>query len=347
MLLFLLGLVLVFHLEAKAEGKQQRNLTILVYMCGSNLESNYSSASLDLQEMKESGVGSEKVSFLVLAGGAKRWAAGYDPEELTLVEIQNGKSRNVRTEISRSMGDPQTLHAFINYAQANYPADQYALIFWDHGSGPLEGVCFDDLYRPDRLSVREITEVLRDFFSDNKLKWIGFDACLMGTAEVAAQLAPYAEYMIASEEREPCYGWDYSFLHDIEKDTSFSETAKRCIDLYVSQDLTDVMTLSCIDLSQITEFVASIDKSFETVSRNINAETFSDISQQRKTILSYGSDVSKGKLDHDLVDLDQLVHNTPGLDNEAVSLIESWIRQTVIYRNSNIDTDSGISIYFR
>ena len=98
-LLLLLGLMFFFHVGAEAEGQQQRNLTILVYMCGSNLESNYSSATLDLQEMKESGVGSEKVSFLVLAGGAKRWAAGYDPEKLTLVEIQNGKSRNVRTEI--------------------------------------------------------------------------------------------------------------------------------------------------------------------------------------------------------------------------------------------------------
>jgi hypothetical protein len=32
----------------------------------------------------------------------------------------------------------------------------------------------------------------------------------MGSAEVASILAPFAEYMIASEETEPGDGWDYA-----------------------------------------------------------------------------------------------------------------------------------------
>jgi len=34
-----------------------------------------------------------------------------------------------------NMGDPNTLSSFVNWATANYPADNYALVLWNHGSG--------------------------------------------------------------------------------------------------------------------------------------------------------------------------------------------------------------------
>ena len=39
---------------------------------------------------------------------------------------------------------------------------------------------------------------------------IGFDACLMGQIEVFGSLYPYSNYMIASEEVIPGYGWSYA-----------------------------------------------------------------------------------------------------------------------------------------
>ena len=43
-----------------------------------------------------------------------------------------------------------------------------------------------------------------------KFDFIGFDACLMATVENALMLNEYADYMIASEETEPGYGWYYT-----------------------------------------------------------------------------------------------------------------------------------------
>ncbi|MEW6681018.1 MAG: S8 family serine peptidase, partial [bacterium] len=52
-----------------------------------------------------------------------------------------------------NMGDPDTLKNFINWAKSSYPAENYALVLWDHGSGwktkALErrkpkAVCYDD-----------------------------------------------------------------------------------------------------------------------------------------------------------------------------------------------------------
>ena len=44
-----------------------------------------------------------------------------------------------------------------------------------------------------------------------KLDLLGFDTCLMSAYEVALQLAPYAEKLLASEETEPGHGWQYTY----------------------------------------------------------------------------------------------------------------------------------------
>ena len=40
----------------------------------------------------------------------------------------------------------EEIRATLAYAAENYPAREYALIIWNHGGGPLEGVCYDELY---------------------------------------------------------------------------------------------------------------------------------------------------------------------------------------------------------
>ena len=49
-------------------------------------------------------------------------------------------------------------------------------------------------------------------------------------------MAPYAEYMIASEETEPTSGWNYRFLSGLEKDESGAETGQRIIDAYFEEN---------------------------------------------------------------------------------------------------------------
>lgn len=51
-----------------AEAEKAGKLTVMVYMCGSNLESGYGSASKDLDEMVSAGIGQD-VTVLVMAGG--------------------------------------------------------------------------------------------------------------------------------------------------------------------------------------------------------------------------------------------------------------------------------------
>jgi hypothetical protein len=65
-----------------------------------------------------------------------------------------------------------------------------------------------------------------------KFDYILFDACLMGSAEVATALSPYAEVMIASQETEPASGWDYSFLKKVEAPINASDIGQSIVDAY-------------------------------------------------------------------------------------------------------------------
>ena len=123
------------------------------------------------------------------------------------------------------MGDADTLKSFVQYCKAYYPADHYALILSNHGGGvrkrsvlndseglPVKAVCWDDTSgNNEALYTAEITDVLTD---NESVDLLGFDACLMGTVEVAWQYRPgngsfNAQVMVASAANEYGDGWDY------------------------------------------------------------------------------------------------------------------------------------------
>jgi hypothetical protein len=98
------------------------------------------------------------------------------------------------------MGDPQTLQDFISWGQTTYPAQKYALVILSHGKG-WKGVVTDEGFpgkdKYDMLYMGELKEALRH---GANFDLIAFDSCMMGSVEVAAQIAPYASYMLANEE---------------------------------------------------------------------------------------------------------------------------------------------------
>ena len=83
------------------------------------------------------------------------------------------------------------------YGVQHYPAERMGVILWDHGSGSINGVCFDEQYEYDSLSVAEMAAAFDRVYDSmtDRFEFIGFDACLMSTLEVANQLVPYARYL--------------------------------------------------------------------------------------------------------------------------------------------------------
>lgn len=109
-------------------------------------------------------------------------------------------------------------------------ARKYALVFWDHGSGWMGfgadatcgtiGAGYSENYCGIGSMQTVITGVANALtgvtdpvtHAPFKLDVVGFDACLMAMYEVGSLLAPYANYLLASELLEPGTGWDYSQL---------------------------------------------------------------------------------------------------------------------------------------
>ncbi len=124
-----------------------------------------------------------------------------------------------------NMGDASKLKEFVRYCKEQAPADKYALILWNHGSGirgkgshsaegPLKGICQDETSNGDILYTGEITDVLTGAES---VDFLGFDACIMGMLEVAYEYRPGpnkfgANAICFSPANEQGDGWAYDRL---------------------------------------------------------------------------------------------------------------------------------------
>ena len=218
-LLLMLSALLLFAFSAEAA-----DLTLMVYMSGGNLETVHGAATADIQEMIDALPEDDSLNVILMAAGAEIWQTDIDPESTNIYRISKTGLEAVSTAPLTSMGSAESLTRLLAYAHAEFPASHYALIFWDHGAGPMAGLCFDELYYDedgqsmDRLTLMELKAALEASpFREEKLSWIGMDACLMASVETAAILAPYSDYLIASEETEPSRGWNYGFLKDAAK----------------------------------------------------------------------------------------------------------------------------------
>ena len=85
------------------------------------------------------------------------------------------------TGVEMDLSDASTLRDFIRYGKEHYPAKHYAIWFVSHGEGPYS--CPDETDGGD-LFTAEISDVLKE---SDSVDILGFDACLMASAENAYQ----------------------------------------------------------------------------------------------------------------------------------------------------------------
>lgn len=99
----------------------------------------------------------------------------------------------------------EVLHSVIHDAITAFPAMEYGLILWSHGTGWLPEGVFDTLKHGNRSKFRsfgfdsgkemKITELAENL--PVKFEFIIFDACLMSNIETLYELRNAANYIIA------------------------------------------------------------------------------------------------------------------------------------------------------
>lgn len=282
-----------------------KDYTILVYMNGSNLESEKGQASEALRKMiKASGKNNFPGAFIVETGGTKNWQdTNLQNGNNLRLTIQDGKLLNIQKISDRNMGEFQTFADFINYGIATYPAKHYILIFWNHGGGSLRGFGRDDLYNKDSLTLMELSQAFKSSqVSDKQFDLIGFDACLMSTIETANVLSAYGHYMLASQEAEKQSGWNYLIFENLVQ-KSIRQIASDIIDDYVKGETNYSITL--LNLDAIEPMLKILDKVLpDDLNKLINK-----ILDKRARMLSFGDNIYSDTMQYnkpEMIDLDEL-----------------------------------------
>jgi hypothetical protein len=138
--------------------------TVMVYVAGYNNLTTF--AGKDLAEMRKVG-SNDDLKIAVFVKRLEQQAAHR------IIVGKNGLNED-RENLGGGVdsGSPQTMFDFIKWAAAKAPAERYALVIWNHGSGwdPLD---FDELYThvkragvtPRELGTRASSQLGRSLFT--------------------------------------------------------------------------------------------------------------------------------------------------------------------------------------
>ena len=334
----------------------EKGWTILVYICGSNLESDGYMATIDIDEMLSAATGTD-MRFVIETGGAQEWGfSEISTTELDRFVISEEEGEYVGSAQTKNMGAEETLEEFLIWGAENYRSEHMGLILWNHGSGSINGVCFDENYDFNSLSLTDIGKALSaaEGSMGGKFDFIGFDACLMGTLETAVQLAPYAEYMVGSQEIEPGYGWDYEAIGEYLADHTDADGAELgaviCDSFYNACEEIDAessCTLSVTDLDRVDEIVDTFDDFAKDLYEASEREKgVSEIIRDIHDADNFGGN-NKNEGYTNMVDLGELIDAGRSVSKDYDEARDA-IEDAVIYQVKGTDHSNacGLSIYY-
>lgn len=338
------SLALLFCLAgcSSGGGDSSTDWAIYWYLCGSDLESNGGFASGDLAELMQVEL-PENVKIVIETGGASEWHNDYvDATKLQRwVYDSNGLSL-VDEQPAASMGESATLADFLKFANSTCPANNVAVVFWNHGGGSVTGASFDELYGGDSLTLSEMSEAFGSVWTKSEkqppLELIGFDTCLMATLDVASTFSGLAKYMVASEEFEPANGWLYSgFIGELAKDPYMNgeELGRVICDSYYAGceavGTSDNATLSLVDLRKIEPLLTAYDNlGSECLVSTCNDPSFYSVfARAARESENYGGN-TKEQGYANMVDLGHLARNASDITESSADIIEA-LKGCVLY----------------
>ena len=354
----LLILLIVIFIGTKQSTNSNVSRTVMIYMVGSDLESQNGLGTIDLEEIDYYKMDNQNVNVLLIAGGSNEWYNDYiDKSETSIYELTGSGYVKVKSQNIQNMGNPEVLSNFLNYVYSNYKTDKYDLIFWNHG-GAIQGSEFDEVSN-DFLSLSEIKSGLSisPFNENNKLELVIFATCLNGTVEVADTLSNYADYLVASEEATigTLMNGDFNFINNIKITDSSYDVAYKFIEAYKNKVInykqiytiyygeSDLYsTYSIVDLSKIKELENSINDFFEEIDLNNN---YNDVSRIRSNLYQYAYN-QYDQSQFDMVDLYNLVDNLYEYAPDKANKVKEKFKSTVLYNWATNSESRGLSIYF-
>ncbi len=353
------------EISRASKTKNIKEWTIMVYLNAKNDLERF--GIKDMNEMEKVG-SDDNINIVVQMGRMK----GYDSSNGDWTGVRRYyitkdsdpnliKSQVVEDMGEVDMGSYKTLIDFGKWAKKNYPAKKYFLIIWNHGSGwekgfnkrITKGISYDEV-SGNHINTPQLGQALKEI---GKVDLVGFDACLMGMAEVVYEIKDYATYIIASEETEPGDGYTYDgFLSKLAKKPTMGplELAKAVVDTYIShyQSTGDGSTQAVIRAEKIDEFIKAVNE-FAYALSNLQDKNLikSALSKTQSYAIADNKDLAH------FASLIYLSTSDPIVKEKAKALYDFIKNKLVAYNkytnaeysywgNTDYSNSNGIAIYF-
>lgn len=335
--------------------------SVFVYMCGSDLESNYGAATADIKEMIDAKP-SDEVTVIIQTGGAQKWQNfGISANKLSRYILKNGELNLLEKLPQGNMGDGRTLYEFLEFCNKYYAADRQILLFWDHGAGSVFGFANDENYGFDSILLSELRGALSSVYGDapksKPFELIGFDTCLMATVDTAASIEPFGNYFVASQEIEPGNGWQYTlWLSALANNTNMStvELGKTICDAYYqgceNEDSEQTATLSLINLNKINPMIKAwnVFGMYALMQASENDAFYAAIGRAASRSENFSNSKSNGY--SNMVDMGDFISKVSAASVErhpAADEMQKYLKEAVLYQVSGpAHKASGLSCYY-
>lgn len=320
---------------------------LMIYMCGSDLESYYGFASKNLAEIASAAL-EDNNGVIVQTGGSKSWTdASVSAYSTSRFYFGSGGKEVVYEGPVVNMGSGDSLKDFITFCEETYPDRDKSLILWDHGGTALKGVCFDENFNNDSLTLDEVAEALS---GAQKLEFLGFDACLMGSVEVLAKVKNFADYIVFSQEIEPGEGWDYKTLCSqygtVETETFLKQLLASYSAKYEDSAKSDQITLSYVRTEYADALLKAFDEFFRELSSVVEEKGLLDSVKASEYAYSFGGRTEKEQYTNNIDLLGYL--NGMTLLPEAVQKVKAALTDCVGGTVNGVlkENAGGLSFYY-
>lgn len=291
-----------YEAEDEPETISVKPWTFLVYMAAdNNLEGD---AIADLNEMEHVDF-SDAANVLVLFDRAEGFdASNGDWTDTRLYKVVQDEEENQSLIASERLGceelglspentteldmsNPLTLSGFLSFSRRAYPAENYALIIWGHGTGwrsvndvsnekvSSRAVAIDsssDSY----MTISQLRSAIEKGMDGVNLEVIGFDTCFGLCIENAFELSQCAKYMMGTPALVSESGWNYR--------TVFSDfmAGKKTVHSFidcVSESFVNsyqnypYASFACVDLKKIPDIVQEFSSFSKNLAKSINSKS--------------------------------------------------------------------------
>lgn len=281
------------------------------------------------------------MSFYADGRGNINNVAALTGTELTFDAVCRIAQKKEYTMNSQIATDPAVMEEVFTDMQTVAPSDSYGLILGSHASGWMKGTSVptkafgdDDGYNID---IPDLADVLKNSFSE-KLDFVLFDACMMGTAEVGYELRETTSYCIASVMETPVYGFPYDQIlpYLYSENVDYSAVCHEFISFNKTKDVWG--TCAVMDCSQMENLASAVKAKLSEWQDALSSVSMQNVQQYGVNSYKYFS--------YDVLDFFRELGRKSGVVkttdlNEAIASVQSALNQAVIAKDclSGVDYD--------